>query len=167
MRWLILGNSGSGKSFLAKALAGRHGIPHLDLDTLVWEPREIAVARPVEEVEADLQAFLASNPAWVVEGCYEGFLAGALPFCTELVYLNPGLEACLENTRRRPWEPHKYEREEDQRRLLPMLSSWVAGHYLRTDAWSSAAHRRLFDGFQGPKREITEGRPKDPFPPGL
>lgn len=158
MRIVILGNSGSGKSFLARALAERHGLTHLDLDTLVWEPSEIAVARPVEAVEADVQAFLAAHSSWVVEGCYEGFLAEALPSCTEFIFLNPGLETCLENTRRRPWEPHKYEREEDQHRLLPMLLSWVAGHYERTDAWSHAAHRKVFDGFRGPKREISEDR---------
>lgn len=158
MRLVLLGNSGSGKSFLAKRLAERHGLAHLDLDTLVWEPGEIAVGRPVEAVEADLRAFIQAEERWVVEGCYEGFLEGALPFCTELVYLNPGLEACLDNTRRRPWEPHKYDDPADQARLLPMLLDWVAAHYRREDAWSQAAHRRLFGGFGGNKREITNLR---------
>ncbi len=155
MRLLLLGNSGSGKSFWARRLAQRHGLEHLDLDILVWEQGLIASPRPPEEVEEDLERFVSSREAWVVEGCYEGLIASALPRCTELLFLNPGLEACLENARRRPWEPHKYAREEDQRRMLPMLLGWVAAHYIREDAWSYAAHRRVFDAFAGPKREIT------------
>jgi adenylate kinase family enzyme len=42
MRLLIMGNSGSGKSYRARALAAQHGLVHLDLDTIVWEPGKIA-----------------------------------------------------------------------------------------------------------------------------
>jgi len=34
VRIVVIGNSGSGKSTLAKRL----GVPHLDLDTLAWQP---------------------------------------------------------------------------------------------------------------------------------
>lgn len=153
MRLLILGNSGSGKSFLARRLAAERGLPHLDLDTLVWESGEIAIGRPVEAVEGDLAAF-AAGERWVIEGCYEGYLELALPRCTEFLYLDPGLEACLENTRRRPWEPHKYADPADQERMLPMLLGWVAAHYQRDDAWSHAAHLRTFEAHGGPKRRL-------------
>ena len=48
MRVLIMGNSGSGKSWRARELAQQRQLPHLDLDTIVWVPGLIAVARPVE-----------------------------------------------------------------------------------------------------------------------
>ena len=54
MRLLIIGNSGSGKSWRARTLAAQHGLPHLDLDTIVWEPGQIAVPRAPEQVRADL-----------------------------------------------------------------------------------------------------------------
>lgn len=155
MRLLILGNSGSGKSTLAKAVSERHGLPHLDLDTIVWEPGQIAVARTAEAVRADLDAFISVHPAWVIEGCYGELIEMAAPASTELLFLNPGLDACLANNRRRPWEPHKYVSPEAQDTMLGKLQAWVEGYYSRDDAWSLAAHRRVFDAHPGRKREAT------------
>lgn len=155
MRVLIIGNSGSGKSHRAQALAARHGLVHLDLDTIVWEPGHIAVPRAPEQVQAGLQAFVNGNAAWVAEGCYGDLAEAALPYCSELVFMHPGLEACLENNRKRPWEPHKYASMEAQQSKLAFLLEWVAGYYERDDAMSYAYHRRLFDGFAGNKTEVT------------
>ncbi len=155
MKLLILGNSGSGKSTLAKAVAERHGLPHLDLDIIVWEPEQIAVPRAPEMVRADLDGFIAAHPTWVIEGCYGELVEAAAPASTELVFLNPGLEACLANNRRRPWEPHKYASAAAQDAMLGHLQAWVEGYYSRDDAWSLAAHRRVFERHSGRKREAT------------
>lgn len=163
MRHLIFGNSGSGKSTLAKALAVQHALPHLDLDTIVWEHGKIAVARAPEAVRADLEAFIATHRDWVIEGCYSELIEAAAPACTRLVFLNPGMQACQANNRRRPWEPHKYASSEAQDAMLEPLQAWVAGYYTRDDAWSLAAHRRLFDAYPGEKQEITDARSLEAF----
>ncbi len=155
MRALIFGNSGSGKSTLAKALSARHGCAHLDLDSIVWEPGRIAEARPMAQVLADLDAFIAEHDSWVIEGCYGELVAHAAPSSSELIFLNPGREACLAYNRRRPWEPHKYASKDAQDAMLDHLQAWVAGYYERDDAWSYAAHRRLFDAHPGAKTEYT------------
>jgi adenylate kinase family enzyme len=160
MRLLLFGNSGSGKSTLAKRLSAERALPHLDLDTLVWEPGRIAVPRPLDAVRADLEAFVEAHPRWVVEGCYGELVETLLAHCTELVFLNPGLEACLANNRRRPWEPHKYATPEAQDAMLAALQAWVADYYTRDGAWSYQDHRRIFDTFQGSKREV--GNPSEP-----
>jgi adenylate kinase family enzyme len=152
---LIFGNSGSGKSTYAKALAARERIPHLDLDTVVWEPNQIAVPRPAAAIRASLEEFIAANPTWVIEGCYGELVEAAAPRATELVFLNPGREACLANNARRPWEPHKYASPEQQDAMLANLQAWVAGYYERTDQWSYDAHRRIFDAHPGRKIEHT------------
>ena len=156
MRTLVIGNSGSGKSTYAARLAAQADVPRLELDEIVWEPHQIAVARPAERVRADLDAFLAAHDRWVIEGCDGDLVEHALPWCTELVMLNPGVEACLANNRRRPWEPHKYDSAAVQERMLPFLLAWVESYYTRDDARSYAYHRRLFDGFTGAKRELVE-----------
>ena len=155
MRVLVFGNSGSGKSTLARALSAEHGLAHLDLDTIVWEPGRIAVLRPPEAIRASLDRFLESNPHWVVEGCYGELVEAAAPACTELIFLNPGLEACLANNLRRPHEPHKYASKAEQDAMLEGLQAWVAAYYTRDDQWSYAAHRRIFDAFPGNKSERT------------
>ena len=155
MRVLIMGNSGSGKSYRAQALAAQHGLAHLDLDTIVWEPGLIAVPRAPEQVRAELLAFVEGNASWIAEGCYGDLVEAALPFCSDLVFMNPGLEVCLENNRRRPWEPHKYASMEAQQSKLAFLLEWVAGYYTRDDAMSYARHRQIVDGFSGNKTEVN------------
>lgn len=157
MRVLVFGNSGSGKSTYATALETRERIPHLDLDTIVWVPNQIAVMRPAEAIRASLEAFIAANADWVIEGCYGELVEAAASRASELVFLNPGVDACLANNARRPWEPHKYASLEEQNSMLANLQAWVAGYYQRHDQWSYAAHRRIFDAHQGRKVEYTAG----------
>lgn len=108
MKILVYGNSGSGKSTYAKAMSARLGLAHLDLDSIVWEPGKIAVQRQPEDIAASLHAFTHSEGSWVIEGCYGELVEAASQHCTELVFLNPGCDACLANNLPRPWEPHKY-----------------------------------------------------------
>lgn len=89
----------------------------------------------------------------MIEGCYADLLEMVLPDATEIVFLNPGVETCIENARSRPWEPHKYSSPQAQDANLQMLIGWIKGYERRTDEFSYAAHRRLFTDFVGTKRE--------------
>lgn len=156
MRLLLFGNSGSGKTTLARRLAAAHGLPVLSLDGIVWEPDRVAVPRPAAAVQADLQAFLARHPGWILEGCYGNLVDAARARATQLVFLNPGRDACLAHCRARPWEPDKYASAAEQDARLPFLLAWVEGYYTRDDDLSLAAHRRLFDAHTGAKVELTD-----------
>ena len=155
-RILIFGNSGSGKSTLAKVLAERHQLVHLDLDSIVWEPGKIAVQRDPSAIEESLRQFLDATPGWVMEGCYGELIEAASGHCSLLLFLNPGIEACQDNNRRRPWEPHKYASQEKQDAMLDALQSWVAQYETRNDSWSYSAHRRIFSAHPGRKLELTD-----------
>ena len=154
-RLLLVGNSGSGKSTLAARLAAERGVAHLDLDPLAWLPQTPPVRRPLAESDRDVQAFAGAHDAWVIEGCYADLLALAVDRATHLVFLNPGVEACIANARARPWEPHKYASKAAQDANLAMLIDWIRGYETRTDELSLAAHRRLFDAFPGEKIELA------------
>ncbi|HEX7316168.1 MAG TPA: AAA family ATPase [Pyrinomonadaceae bacterium] len=150
---VVFGNSGSGKSSLAKALSELHGAAHLDLDVIAWEPERPGVRADFDESTRALLRFIEGADAWVIEGCYSGLLAVAAAHCTEMIFLNPGVEACVENCKARPWEPHKYESREAQDANLRMLIEWVREYETRDDEFSLREHRRLFDTHAGRKVE--------------
>jgi adenylate kinase family enzyme len=154
-RYVLLGNSGSGKSTLAARLARAGELPHLDLDTLAWLPTQPPQRRPLAESARDIAAFMDASERWVIEGCYADLLDLALPRCTLLVFLDPGVAACIANARARPWEPHKYASKEAQDANLDMLIGWIRDYESRRDELSLAAHRALFDRFAGDKRALT------------
>ena len=158
-RILIFGNSGSGKSTLAAALAREAALDHLDLDTLAWDRVSPNQRRPLVASVADLDAFIRAHDKWVVEGCYSDLISSAIPHCTKLIFLNPGIESCIQNCRNRPWEPHKYPSPEAQDKNLEMLIGWIREYEAREDEFGLRSHRQLFDGFQGDKMEITGKRP--------
>ena len=153
MKILVFGNSGSGKSTYARALAKTFDLPHLDLDSIVWEPGKIAVQRAPASIESDLTAFMSDHLMWVIEGCYGELVQLASLNCSELVFLNPGLDTCLQHNQSRPWESHKYESKQAQDAMLGNLRIWVRGYYSRDDNWSYQVHRNIFDSFSGSKRE--------------
>lgn len=155
IRIVVFGNSGAGKSTLAAALAGRHGVAHLDLDPFAYEPDQPGVRRPLEESIGLMRDFTAANASWVIEGCYASLLGWAMEECTNVVFVNPGTEACVANCLARPWEPHKYPSPEAQDANLDMLIDWVREYETREDEFSLGSHRRLFDGFEGEKVELT------------
>lgn len=95
MRVAVIGHSGSGKSTLARQLVAAHALAALDLDTVAWEPGTIAVPRGEDAASADVSAFCVSHERWVVEGCYAGLVRRALEHSPILLFVDPGVEACL------------------------------------------------------------------------
>jgi len=162
-RVLVVGNSGSGKSTLAIRLAAQHGLAHLDLDTLAWLPVTPPARRPLVDSERDIRAFTGANADWVIEGCYADLVARVAPDGVLLVFLDPGVDACIDNARRRPWEPHKYESKAAQDRNLAMLIEWIRGYDTRTDVLSRGAHRALFEQFIGDKIVLGSREAIDAF----
>lgn len=153
-RILIFGNSGSGKSTMARKLARTHALPHLDLDMIAWSSP--GVRKPMAESARDIEAYTAANPEWIAEGCYADLLELIMPKATEIRFLNPGADACVANCRARPWEPEKYSSRKEQDTRLEFLIRWVREYETRADEYSLARHRMLFDNFNGPKREFSD-----------
>jgi adenylate kinase family enzyme len=156
VRILIVGNSGSGKSTLARQLAEVHSLHTLDLDTLAWESGKIAVPRDAADAAADLRGFCDAHEQWVIEGCYGNLARVALERSPGLVFLEPGVDACLANCRNRPWEPHKYASREDQDQKLEFLLAWVAEYYSRAGSLSLADHQTLFGSYAGRKYRLAQ-----------
>ena len=71
MKIHIIGCSGSGKTYLAKKLSTKYGIPHFDLDDIQWDNHSevYGVKMPKEKRSALFKEILANN-AWIIEGVY-------------------------------------------------------------------------------------------------
>lgn len=163
MKAVLLGNAGSGKSTLARRLIRNlmvHGAPSaprdialLSLDEIAWNPG--AVRKPFAESLALLQAFTGKHAQWIIEGVYGDLVETLLPQCTELHFLNPGVDICVAHCKARHWEPDRFALQEEQDAILDNLIAWVRQYPTRDDECGLTRHRALFDAFTGKKREYT------------
>jgi adenylate kinase family enzyme len=143
-RTLIIGNSGSGKSWLAQRLAGQLRVPWVDLDSIHWLSDEHSIPRPRAEA-LGMARIAAEQPRWVIEGVYGWIISELLHRATALIWLCMDDEVCLANIRQRE--------ANDDERLLALLEG--AANYRTTDGSTGfAAHQRLFERFQRSKVQL-------------
>ncbi len=92
MKIHILEGPGSGKSFVARKLGERYGIPILDLDEIFWEPnaKDFSSKADPESRDAALIAFVAQD-SWIVEGAYYRWLTPCFQTADFIFVLTPPL----------------------------------------------------------------------------
>lgn len=84
-RVMIIGTPGSGKSWLARAIGARTGLPVLHMDRLFWQPGWQARSA---DGKAALHADWVAGPAWVWEGNYAKGYAERLDRADMLIWLD-------------------------------------------------------------------------------
>ena len=71
MKIHIIGCSGSGKTYLAKALSEKYSIPRFDLDDIYWDNCATAYnSKMSTEKRTELLDGFLQNDDWIVEGVY-------------------------------------------------------------------------------------------------
>lgn len=146
-RTLIIGNSGSGKSWLAQRLSEHLQVPWIDLDQIHWLSDEHSIARPRNDA-LGMARIVASQERWVIEGVYGWIASELLPRATALIWLSVDDETCVANIRLR--EANRDESDE----LLMALLEWAGSYRVRDGSSGFAAHQRLFDAFSGSKLHL-------------
>jgi adenylate kinase family enzyme len=97
----VAGTSGSGKSTLGRALAGRLGVPYIELDALNHGPNWTE-ATPAELRRRVDEAMAAAPDGWVTDGNYESKLGDlVLSRADTLVWLDLPLALSLYRIARR------------------------------------------------------------------
>jgi adenylate kinase family enzyme len=82
----VIGPTGSGKTTFARALAGKLGVSHVELDALFWKPDWVMSS--AEELRAKVEPELAGD-GWVVDGNYSGKLGSyVIDQADEIVWLD-------------------------------------------------------------------------------
>jgi adenylate kinase family enzyme len=92
-RIAVVGTTCSGKTTVAKRLAERYGVPHIELDALHWGP---GWSEPTaDEFRARVEEAL-NNECWVADGAYHGKLGALVLERADLVvWLDPPLTTVL------------------------------------------------------------------------
>lgn len=154
MKVVIMGNAGAGKTTFARRLAGERGVPILCLDSIAWE--QGTKRKPLADSVELLRAFVGAHCEWIVEGCYGDLIETALPHCDELIFLHPGVATCVARSRERLFEPQKFATSADQQAMIERLIAWIHDYEIREDEFGLRRHRRIYDEFFGPKRELND-----------
>lgn len=103
-RIVVIGNSGGGKSVLARAIAAARGLPLVELDRLLWAADWVPV-EPAAYDASHRQAIAASD--WVIDGLgRRESIAARLARATWIVLVDMPLEVHLRlaSQRHRAWE---------------------------------------------------------------
>ena len=124
LRIVIYGNSGAGKTTMARQLQRQHDLPRLVLDSIAWEA-DWGYRRPLDSSIEELRQFISAHDCWIIEGCYGNLIEAALPWCSELRFLNPGIDVCVANCRRRHADWEQDQRPDDERSPLEELLPWL------------------------------------------
>jgi len=95
-RVLIMGNSGSGKSWLATRISEINKLPVTDLDSLYWQQEGYGKAREKAEVLKDVLA-IANNKHWIIEGVYGWIAERVTSYASHVIWLTPEPAECVEN----------------------------------------------------------------------
>src|ERR1700742_371255 len=64
-RICIVGNSGGGKSTLARHLAATRGLPHVEIDRLYWQPDWSVTPSDIYEQQ---HAQIIDSDKWIIDG---------------------------------------------------------------------------------------------------
>ncbi|MBB2971149.1 AAA family ATPase [Mesorhizobium sp. RMAD-H1] len=146
-RIFIMGNGGSGKTWLAQELARRLQFPAYHLDDFHWLPNFVG-ERPRDERD-QLVARAANGNSWIMEGIYGSIIQQMLPRMTTLIWLDISDEECISNLLQRGQTNGGTEEQFEE------LLEYTRGYRLRKNHLNSFdAHKRFFEAYPSHKLKL-------------
>lgn len=147
-RVFIVGNGGSGKTWLARNLGQKLQLPVFHLDELHWLPN-FAGERPRNERD-QLVAQAADGASWVMEGIYGSILRQVLPRVETLIWLELPDDECISNLRHRGQSAGATDEQFNE------LLQYTRGYRHRTNHLNSfEAHQRFFETHPSHKWKLS------------
>jgi adenylate kinase family enzyme len=139
LRVIIFGNSGSGKTTVAKNISEASGVRVLNLDSVFWMSSDFDKRRPEDEVYASI-AKATCEPSWIVEGVYGDLIASASCRANVAIWLNLPMSLCLKQL---------------EQRDSSALIEWASGYESRSDKFSKVYHQNIYENFAGKKIHVS------------
>lgn len=154
MRMIIVGNSGSGKTWLANNLAMINGCEVIHLDHIFWEPGGFDKKRS-PEVVAEMIDESKQGASWIAEGVF-GELAAKFIDCAQyFVWLDIDWSICKDRLLKRGSESKRHMGREESAEKLRELIEWASQYYERKNTRSHEGHEKLMKSFHGKKKYIN------------
>ncbi|MBK7963083.1 MAG: AAA family ATPase [Bdellovibrionales bacterium] len=146
-RILILGNSGSGKTWLSGALVNYLDLNMISLDEVCWEPGGYYKRRTDEDVKQDLLG-ISQRPRWVIEGVYGDLAEILLPRITCLFWLDLDPNFCAESVLKRGFENIPWMDTESK---IQAYLSHIRSYQKNSGPMSREFHENVFNSYKGKK----------------
>ena len=155
LRTIITGNSGSGKSWLARRLDDASAQHVTDLDDVHWLPGGHDERRN-RAAAIELATAAARAQSWIVEGVFGWLVEPIVHRATLLIWLDfPWLD-CDRNLRSR------HEGETDTQSFRELVV-WARGYWERQTPSSYAGHKSIYESFEKSKIRLTSRNEVDEF----
>lgn len=144
---IIVGNSGSGKTYLAQKIATVFNLPVIHLDKLFWESESCLEKRPKEIVHQELEE-MTEQPKWILEGVFGDLANIGVSKADFLIFLNLDWSECKKGLMLRG---PQNATEENFKELI----DWAELYWERKTMSSFEGHKKIFNQFNGAKLEFT------------
>lgn len=164
-RIVILGNSGSGKTHLARRLGQELGVALIHLDDLFWARGGYNHKRPAEEVQQDISNRVQAR-TWIVEGVFGDLAQGFLPRAQSLIWLDLDWETCSRSLLERGSESARWLEPELAEQSFNALCTWAGEYWTRTGTRSHEGHAAIFGEFPGLRLRFERRSDVDRFMAG-
>lgn len=148
MRMVIVGNSGSGKTWLANNLAKFNGSQVIHLDHIFWEPGGFDKKRS-PEVVAKLIDESKNGVSWIAEGVFGELAEKFIERAQYFVWLDIAWPICRDRLLKRGAESKRHMDREESAKGLRQLIEWASRYYERKNARSYEGHKKLMNNFHG------------------
>jgi len=152
MNTIIIGNSGSGKTWLANTIASAE-VQVINLDNLFWLPSGFDEKRSKEEVNQLITQSKTYND-WIVEGVFGELAKQYFDEAERLIWLDTPWDLCRSRLQQRGSESKKHMGRKQSEDGLVNMIEWASHYYNRTDFRSYSGHQFLFTSFQEYKVQL-------------
>lgn len=162
MNIVIIGNSGSGKTWLAEQLRSRIDTSVVHLDDLFWEPGGFDKKRRRESIEYLIRKSQESTP-WIAEGVFGELALYYSDTADLLVWLDLSWSVCKRRLMCRGSESKKQHHRLQSEKGLAELLQWASQYTQREDLRSYQGHKEIFVKFAGNKVWLKSENDVDSF----
>jgi adenylate kinase family enzyme len=150
---IIVGNSGSGKTWLGERMARLLGVRYIALDVIFWEAGGYNRKRGTHEVQTDLEE-IQNFGTWLVEGVFGHLVDVLIAFADTLIYMDLPWEECKKNLLSRGSESSRQLDPKKAEENFHALLEWAEAYETRDSKASKMYHDFLFASFSGDKYRI-------------